>query len=159
MAKKHHSVTIIPDDFTPEKYKELKRMKVTDEKIWEDLFVSKTTFQRWKRENGLQDKVGGNKYKTRHAHSDEEAKERDEIIRRAKASGVPVWRIVQDMHVSKATVYRALYKPHGNISGVKWRNIGNRLINEKPTIEEVLGKSPDSSKNMIEALEEWFDNN
>jgi transposase len=139
----------ISSDFTVERYWELKEKGLRDSDIHDLLFVSKSTFQRWKKANGLEGMC--QKYKGGHNRkiSQEQAK-------RMLAAGMPYNRVQLAYDVSKATVYRAAYNQEATVTKVKWNNIANRLMNEKTTMKDIEPFAG-GNKSVIDTLKEWFD--
>jgi transposase len=93
----------IPSEFTVKKYMKLKDQGLLDEDILVKLFVSRATFYRWKKANGLTGKFNYNK-------GGHNRKVNPAIVKNLRSRGVPYSVIQEGYGCSRSAVYRSLIK-------------------------------------------------
>jgi transposase len=150
--------TLVPSWFTVSKYVDEKLNNQSDQNIADTLFVSKSALLRWKT-NRIE--LITQEFLDRGEYYKQESHNRKASVNQIKNAiigngGASVATAAKNLGISRSAAYRALESEHGMISPMKMKKIFNKLINEKPTIDQI---NPDGSQNLVEALKYWYDYN
>jgi hypothetical protein len=145
---------VIPPEFTVPYYVDLKLEGKYDLRISDDLYVNKSTLQRWKKAREEEIKAEFlHRGRTPYGPAYNKVADGERIWMAISKGGKSVPDIARELGISRSAAYRALDNHYGLMTKNKMVKVFNRLVNEKSTVEEVF---KDPKQNIVEAFKEWL---